>query len=307
MPPVTGQDYSRSAPSSSTRFTPCPNLVAFYALALIHYLDDVAHHALRTFRPALDIDDAHYLALDYRLTNLPARPTLLASLLGVLFAVCAMSGITAFFPDFGARLLLFTSPAATVIDWGVFILLWFIWSAFAYHTIHQLRLVSHIYAAYTHVDLFNLRPLYAFSWLTARTGIGWIVVTYLYILTAPGLIENVITLGILVFNFVFAVAAFGWPLVGIHRKLEAARSERIYASSQSFEALSSELHQRIASNAFEEMAHIKDGLEAVSREVEFLDKIHTWPWQRETVGGLSTALVLPIILWLVTRFLDKLL
>jgi hypothetical protein len=53
------------------------------------------------------------------------------------------------------------------------------------------------------------------------------------------------------------------------------------------------------------MPQIKDGLEAVSREVEFLDKIHTWPWQRETVGGLSTALVLPIVLWLITRFLDR--
>ena len=75
-----------------------PELVAFYALALIHYLDSVAHRALKTFRPALHIDEAHYLALDYRLTTLPARPTLLASLLGVLFAVCALAGITIFSP-----------------------------------------------------------------------------------------------------------------------------------------------------------------------------------------------------------------
>ncbi|HST05383.1 MAG TPA: hypothetical protein VLQ48_11685 [Chloroflexia bacterium] len=286
-------------------FHAVPELVAFYALALIHYLDSVAHRALKTFRPALHIDEAHYLALDYRLTTLPARPTLLASLLGVLFAVCALAGITIFSPDLGARLLLFTSPAATIIDWGVFMLLWFIWGAVTYHTIRQLRLVSQIFAIYTDIDLFNLHPLYSFSWLTARTGIGWIIATYLYILTAPGLLENVITLGIMAFNFVFAIAAFGWPLVGIHRKLEAAKSERIYASNQAFESLSSELHRRIASNTLEEMPQIKDGLEAVSREVEFLDKIHTWPWQRETVGGLSTALVLPIILWLITRFLDR--
>ncbi len=288
-------------------FHAVPEFVAFYALALMHYLDDVAHRALKSFRPALHIDDAHYQALDYRLTTLPARPTLLASLLGTLFAVGVLSSITAFFPDFSAKLILFTSPAATVLAWGVFIILWFIWGAVTYHTIRQLRLVRHIYTAYTRIDLFNLHPLYSFSWLTARTGIGWILATYAFMLTAPGLTENIITLGILVFNVLFATAAFAWPLVGIHNKLEDAKSARIYASNQSFESLSAQLHQGIEGKDLENMSSVKDGLEAISRELEHLEKIHTWPWKRETVGGLSTALILPVIVWLITRSLDRLL
>jgi hypothetical protein len=288
-------------------FHAVPEFVAFYALALMHYLDDVAHRALKSFRPALHIDDSHYRALGYRLTTLPARPTLLASLLGTLFAVGVLSSITAFFPDFSAKLILFTSPAATILAWGVFIILWFIWGALTYHTIRQLRLVRHIYSVYTHIDLFNLHPLYSFSWLTARTGIGWILATYAFMLTAPGLTENIITLGIVVFNVIFAAAAFAWPLVGIHNKLEEAKSARIYASNQSFEALSSQLHHGIDTAVLDNVPHIKDGLEAVSHELEHLEKIHTWPWKRETVGGLSTALILPVVLWLITRFLDRLL
>jgi hypothetical protein len=288
-------------------FHAVPELVAFYALALLHYLDDVAHSALRSFRSALHLDDAHFRTLDYRLTTLPARPTLLSSLLGALFAVTVLAGITAFSPDLSSRLILFTSPASTAITWSVFILLWFIWGAVTYHTIRQLRLVRHILTVYTNIDLFNLHPLYSFSWLTARTGIGWIVATYAFVLTAPGLIENVITLGILIFNVVFALAAFTWPLVGIHNKLEDARAARIYVANRSFESLSAQLHHGIDTAALDNVPHIKDALEALSRELDHLEKIHTWPWKRETVGGLSTAVLLPILLWLITRFLDNLL
>ncbi|MEO5953900.1 MAG: hypothetical protein ABIQ44_15665, partial [Chloroflexia bacterium] len=169
----------------------------------------------------------------------------------------------------------------------------------------QLRLVSQIYGSYTRVDLFNLDPLYSFSGLTARTGIGWVAATYAFILTAPGLLENVITLGIMAFNILFPVVAFGWPLIGIHRKLENAKSERVYAANQTFEALSVELRRRTDAHDFTRMVEMKDGMEAVSRERDILQQIHTWPWQRETVGGLSTALFLPIIIWIITRLLER--
>ncbi len=282
-----------------------PELVTFYALALIHYLDDVAKRALRTYCPAMDLDEKTYRDLEYRLTTLPALPAFMAGLAGAVFAALVLLALGYLLPEFMAKLLLFTSPAAIAIESGVFILLWFVWGTLTYHTVRQLRLVSQIYSAYTRIDLFNLDPLYAFSWLTARTGIGWIAATYAFILTAPGLMQNVITLGIMLFNIVFAVIAFGWPLVGIHRKLEHAKSERIYEANQSFEALSIEFRRRTDAADFTRMAEMKDGMEAVGRERDILDKIHTWPWQRETVGGLSTALFLPVIIWLITRLLEK--
>ena len=284
-----------------------PELVAFYALALIHYLDDVAQRALETYCPAMKIEEKSYRDLEYRLTTLPALSAFLASLAGAVFAGLVLLALGYLLPQFMERLLLFTSPAATAIESAVFVLLWWVWGALIYHTVRQLRLVSQIYNGYTRIDLFNLDPLYAFSWLTARTGIGWVAATYAFILTAPGLLENPITLGIMAFNILFAVIAFGWPLVGIHRKLEYAKSERVYAANKSFEALSTELRRRTDAGDFTRMVEIKDGMEAVSREREILSQVHTWPWQRETVGGLSTALFLPVIIWVITRLLERVL
>jgi len=288
-------------------FHAIPELVTFYALALIHYLDDVAAHSLQTYAPAMDIDEQGYRDLEYNLTTMPALPTLLSSIAGAIFAACVLLGLGYLLPGFMSGLLLFTSPAAIAVESAVFVLLWWVWGALIYHTVRQLRLVSRIYSLYTRIDLFNLDPLYSFSWLTARTGIGCVVATYAFILTAPGLLGNAITLGIMIFNIVFAIVAFGWPLVGIHRKLEHAKSERVYVANRSFEALSSELRKRTDMSDFSHMSEMKDGMEAVGRERDILQQIHTWPWQRETVGGLSTALFLPIIIWVITRLLERVL
>lgn len=286
-------------------FHAIPEFVAFYALALMHYLDDVARRALITYHPAMRADEARFKDISYRLTNLPAWPTLLASLAGGVFALVILLLIDIVQPDFVDRLLLFTSPAAAIVESSVFVLLWWIWGALTYHTVRQLRLVSHIYTAYTRIDVFNLSPLYAFSWLTARTAIGWVIATYAFILTAPGLIENPITMGIMLFNFVFAVVAFAWPLVGVHRLLEDAKHHRLLASAKRFDLLVTELHRRTDEGEFSTMVEMKDGMEALVSERNVLEKVYTWPWQRETVSGLSTALLLPIILWLITRFLDS--
>jgi hypothetical protein len=285
-------------------FHAVPELVAFYALALMHYLDDVARHALDTYRPAMRTDEVHSKNLEYRLTNLPALPTLLASVVGVIFAIGVLMLLYFAAPDFASKLLLFTSPAATVVEAGVFVLLWWIWGALIYHTIRQLRLVSHIYTTYTRIDVFNLSPLYSFSWLTARTAVGSVLATYSFIITAPGLMDNPITLGIMAFNLVFAVVAFAWPLVGVHRLLEAAKHHRLTSAAQRFEILVAELHRRADSGEFNSMGEMKEGLEALANERGVIEKVYTWPWQRETVSGLSTALLLPIVLWVTTKFLD---
>jgi hypothetical protein len=285
-------------------FHAVPELVTFYALALIHYLDDVAQRALDSYRPAIRTDEAHFKSLCYRLTTLPARPTLLASVAGVIFAIGVLVLISYAAPDFAARLLLFTSTAATIIESAVFVLLWWIWGALIYHTVRQLRLVSHIYTSYTRIDIFNLTPLYSFSWLTARTAIGTVLATYAFIVAAPGLMDNPITLGIMAFNFVFAVVAFAWPLLGIHRLLEDAKHHKMASSAVRFEIMAAELHRRTDHAEFNRMNEMKEGMEALVHERNVIEKVYTWPWQRETVSGLSTALLLPIILWLITKLLD---
>ncbi len=57
-----------------------------YFLALFQYLDNTAVAALSTLRPALKATEEEYGRLCYEITTLPARPTLLASVVTLLIA-----------------------------------------------------------------------------------------------------------------------------------------------------------------------------------------------------------------------------
>jgi hypothetical protein len=40
-------------------------------------------------------------------------------------------------------------------------------------------------------------------------------------------------------------------------------------------------------------------------ERDLVGRLPTWPWQRETLGTVDSALAMPVLLWLITRFLGQ--
>lgn len=138
------------------------------ALGLLHYLDHSAIASLQAFRPVLDVCEEDYSILQYRLTHLPAKKTLLIAVLGALVGV----GEILMLPEDEVQgLKLFTTPLARVVEMAMYVFGWIFFGTLIYHTIHQLRVVQHIYQHCTRVNLFRLDPLYSFSWLTARTAL----------------------------------------------------------------------------------------------------------------------------------------
>ena len=60
-----------------------------YITVVIAFLDHVARDALATFRPASTLTEDQYGAFEYRLTTLPARPTLLWTFVPLILIVLA--------------------------------------------------------------------------------------------------------------------------------------------------------------------------------------------------------------------------
>jgi hypothetical protein len=276
-------------------------LNAVYVIALMHYLDDMAERALRQFRPALEVSDTEYARLRYELTTLPARPTLVASAIGALWIVM-------FLVFFAGNVLgeakVFTSPAATVLDVGLLLAIWWSNGALIYHTIHQLQLVSHIYSL-ARVNVFRLGPLYAFSALTARTAVGWLFITYAFIGSLPGLVNNPAVIGSAAGLTLLAVVTFAFPLLGIHRMLEAEKHRLLDAAGAQLELSILETHGHLDQHALDHVPALKTAMEYLLAEKEMLSKLPTWPWQPGTVGGLGAALILPILLWAIQHVLER--
>lgn len=274
-----------------------------YLLALIPWLDDTAAIALSTLRPALKTRQEEYNQLRHQLTTLRARPTLLASLVSVTLVIL-MDQLGVTLTDFEA----FAGyPVSARCMYVVYLVGWWVAGAFFYHTIHQLRLINLIHTEHTRVDLFRMRPLYAFSRLTALTAASLTLTLYVDIAVQPGVLYDPRSVGIASIVVLLAVATFVWPLLGVHRLLVGEKERLLDENSQLLEAQVLELHQRLNSGNLEGMEKLNLAIASLEIEQNTLNRIPTWPWQPETVRLLISALLFPLGLWITQLVLQAIL
>jgi hypothetical protein len=280
----------------------------FYTLVVLHWLDHVAGQALEAFRPVLAADAATTARLRYELTTLPARPALLMALISVL-------GLFLVWGQLDAPHLVAIQPGllllVTGLEAGVALCAWALAGLFIYHTIHQLRIVTDIYAHHTHINLFTLGPLYAFSRLTALTAIAPIPAFLADSLGSLGSDPAPITPGTLALWLVFgllSVGTFVLPLLGIHRLLAAAKAEAQLDLAARLQALLADLHQQVASHTAtaDATTATKNLLDSLLAEQGLLNRVSTWPWAPETPRAVATALLLPVLVLILSEIVKRL-
>jgi hypothetical protein len=276
-------------------------MIVFFP-SMAYYLDNMADAALAALRPALKTDDETYAALRHRLTTLPSFPTLLASAIAAVAIVLINEGLGT--PASFNRLAGF--PLSSAMLYAMYIVVWWVWGAFVHHTIHQLRLINHIYTQHTRVNVFRTRLLYAFSGTTAVTAVSLTIPSYTWLAINQSL-RNPTALGITVPVTALALVAFIWPQLGTRRLLAQEKWLMLDDLSLRFEALIVELRQRVEGRNLEGIDDLKKLIAALEIEEEALNNVSTWPWQPETVRYLMTALLLPLVLWLAQFFLQRVL
>jgi hypothetical protein len=274
-----------------------------YLLALIPWLDNTAATALSDLQPVLKTSEEEYDQLRHQLTTLRARPTLLASLVSVVFVVL-LDQLGLVMTDLQA---VAGYPVSERLLYVIYLLGWWISGAFFYHTIHQLRLINRIHTDLTRVDLFRIRPLYAFSRLTALTAASLTLTLYIDIAIQPGVLYDPRVIGMASIIVVLAVVTFVWPLLGVHRLLVEEKERLLAQNSQLLEAQVFELHQRLNSGNLEGMDKLNPAIASLQIEQNTLSRIPTWPWKPETVRLLITALLFPLGVWIAQLVLQAIL
>jgi hypothetical protein len=268
-------------------------------LAMCHYLDDAASTALKVLRPAMRASTEEYDELQYQLTTLPALPTLLVCLLFsiIVIYISETLGMPSSFNQVA------DSPVSATTIYAMYVLAWLSWGAFIYHTIHQLRVINRIYTEHTRANLFRIRPLYAFSTVTALTAVSLTIPPYAW-LTLNQILFDPISIAITLPVAALGLVAFIWPLMGIHRLLLAEKTRVQSEVALRLEAMLAELHRRVDNMDLTEMGALNDAISSLETERNALKKVPTWPWQPETVRLLVTALALPLGLWLIQYILQ---
>jgi hypothetical protein len=169
----------------------------------------------------------------------------------------------------------------------------------------QVRLVSRIYTHFTYLDLLRQRPLYEFSGLAARTAFGLVILNLVVDATSPGAFSQPGSLGLTLVLVIMAVITFLWPLMGVHRRLQAEKGRLLRETTKRFLAAIMELHQRVDDAKLSAMDEIDATLSSLAQEAKKIAAIPTWPWQPDQIRLLVSTILLPIVLWIDQQIVPK--
>jgi hypothetical protein len=271
-------------------------------LWLVYYLDGVARQALDTFRAVLPLSDAEVDELRYRLTVVPPRGA------WILFAVAAGLTLEAYLFQAETEEVVGVSPVALAVRAPIEILTSAIVLVTLYHTALQLRLVERIQGMAKEIDLYQPAPLYAFSRLTMRTGMGIFLLFVPALLVIPAsatLVDYAVVAAWFAILVTISVVAFVGPLQGMHARIEAEKQHLEAAVGSRLTATTEALHRAVDASDLSVADGLNKNLTSLIAERELLEKLPTWPWRPGTIGAFVTAILLPVGLWLVTRLLER--
>jgi hypothetical protein len=274
-------------------------LFVVYWMGLYQYLTGVGARTLKRFRPLLDDNDSEIARINYELTTLPRWIGLVAIPLGYVIAAAMTLGDPA---PYGVVI-----PRTALPYVGDILISGFMFSTFiclVTRSVRQLRLVRRLHARATNINMLKLEPAHAFSALTSRTGIGIIFVLIFSIPLDPTPLSSTLDMVIAGLTLLLALAVFILPIIGIRNHLEEEKRRKLNEINDLLQSTSDRLHNLIRGGNYH-VEETKSVMEALIRERELIEKTSTYPWDLSTLRGFTTALILPVILWLVTRLLDK--
>jgi hypothetical protein len=280
---------------------------AAYGLALLHFLKRSAASALESSRPLLSLDDDAYHDLRWRLTTMPAAPVALATVLGIGFGVLQRQTLVA--PHVATYRYAVDGPLAvfefiviSVITWGVI-------AVFTYGTLRQARLIDTIYRDYLAIDLFRVRPLYAFAAHAARTSIGLLAIGYLWVATYPRDLMSHAVMGLftstLLLLTALAGALFLASLWGAHQRLEAEKQRRQADALQRLGAVLAHQRELLDAQSFAAVDATAKAIAGLNAELAYFQQASTWPWPVTMLRTFVTAMLVPLVVFVAQRIVQS--
>lgn len=103
-----------------------------------------------------------------------------------------------------------------------------------------------------------------------------------------------------------AAAVFVVPLRGMQRRILAEKRRLQAEVGFRLEATIEAVHRAVDEGDLPAAAKMHDALGVLLMERDMVDKLPTLPWRPGTLGGVASAIALPLGLFVATRFLDRL-
>jgi hypothetical protein len=193
-----------------------------------------------------------------------------------------------------------------LLEWAFVAFLTF---GFAFRIVRLIVLIVRFYSGPIDINLYNLPPIYELSSVVSRAGLFLLLLWYVnlpinvneFLLSSPVAIGSAVLLALLPFG------AFLAPQIVLSRRLNRIKSERTVEVSLQLQQSFARLERAISSDNLPQVEVRQIATEALISEMRYIEGIPTWPWKLGTFRIAITAVLLPVIVWLIQQLLDRLL
>jgi len=153
------------------------------------------------------------------------------------------------------------------------------------------------------IDPFDREPIYAFSKLTVYVGLVILGATY-YTLTlnTAFITGNLPALVMLPVTSTLGILAFVAPLWGIHGRLVREKAALLRDVDRRIRTVGADLFENIDAGRLDASKVLNETIGALRALRDQIRELPTWPWSPQLLRGFVSALLLPVIVYLLSRF-----
>jgi len=264
------------------------------------YLDRRARSALTEFFRNQRKSQSEIETIVTDFISVPSLTAHLLFLAGMLFGYLYLPEAMKLEPLIGQVLPIWDLFSWIPITGLVFMLL--------YRTIRQAFLIPRFFRLID-VDIFNPAPVYVLSRFAAQAAVILFVINYALLYSSlPNLLFS-FSLSSLTYNLLImgtTLFYFFTPLTSINRRMRRDKDRLLAGISEDQKKINTKLHASVNSKKFTDLSDLHTAVSALKDQREVVQKLATWPWQTETLRNLFTPLLIPIVVYLVSRVLGVL-
>jgi hypothetical protein len=280
--------------------------LTFTPFAATFAINRAARRALADFRPALGELEPEYDELERRLSSASVVTGIVGAAVGIAFVTVgtlAVDGTWGVSPENSLATNAVILATQYILNASLITLL--------LHQVGNLRTIMRIHRDATNIQLWNVRPHNAFARVTVLAAAA-IIVPYVTAAVLSALLSDnsensVIAIAITVVAVAIATLLFVGPLVGMRRRLVREKERQLSETDRVFEAVAASFRTEADAGDLGGADTHESALAVLGAERDRLKRVSTWPWSAETLRAFVTSLAIPILLWLLTSLLGRLL
>jgi hypothetical protein len=271
-------------------------LFIIYGLALFQFLAKTAGESLDDFYPFLKPEPAFEKELAYKMTRMPASWGWAAMVLGISLLILDMSS-SQFDITFNSLTTKIYAGLFGAFGYCTFL-------AMMFQTSRQLYFIIKLHGKIAGIDLFNLRPLRAFSRFTATAGFAVFFIGAYNLLVFSKNSSGTLILIYLLMALV-GISLFIAPLISISTRIKNEKKERILEVDQNMKRILLQIKDNFAQDNLTKMGEFNTTLNLLEKEKSILKGISSFPWNPDAFRTFLSSIILPLLLWWVKTFLEK--